>query len=334
MSRKFLYSMHALVSNYSSNQITHMVYSNAGVWSFVENITAGPSSSNLSSLASNIQGSRVLYTNYAGGSVVPLNYSTITWTPGTPIVIGGNPSEVAMSADGMHALASGDFLSTICPLEYNLTTGLWVPSTPVATPGIHYHSIQMTSDATRALCVQKYGSTMYALARNPVTGWSLTGQSFTWRWPGERSYSIGISPDGNTAVIGCNTPGGINDSLVWNGTLWVQGEIPIATTDAVWRPDGLSVLGTMHDRIEVINYDPSTHAFSSAQTIATAPYSTVYKINMATDGIGDLVIASDFSTSTLLPLSRSRATGLWSIGTPLHSSLLESPWNAIIFPIW
>ena len=73
MPRKFMYTMHALVENYSTNQVTHLIYS-GGVWTPIENITAGPSTNNLSSLAANTQGSRVLYANYSAGAIVPLDY--------------------------------------------------------------------------------------------------------------------------------------------------------------------------------------------------------------------------------------------------------------------
>ena len=161
MPRKFLYSLHALVENYSTNQVTHLVGSGAGGWSVVENITAGPETNNLSSLASNIQGSRVLYANYGAGGVVPLDYNGSTWIPGTLIPQGGgNCDAVAMSDDGLHALSGGDYSSGVTPYDFNTETGLWEAKPVVSIASAHFNSVSMTRDGSRAIPFLS-GSPMY-----------------------------------------------------------------------------------------------------------------------------------------------------------------------------
>lgn len=332
MPRKFLYTMHALVENYSTNQVTHLIYS-GGVWTPVENITAGPSTNNLSSLAANTQGSRVLYANYNSGAVVPLDYTGVTWTPGTPVSQGGGScSAVAMSGDGLHALSSGDFASAVTPYEFNIGTGLWVASASVSLPTTNIDTVQMTVDGSKAIIVPKYDDVAFPMSRNPGTGIWTADSGIALTGANERFFAAGFSPDGNAIVIGTNTSGVNSNGLTWNGSTWDVVSIPVTLVSACWRPDGLSVIGGYQGSIYVIDFDPVTSTFIPGQVLSG--YNGLTAVTVANDGIGDTALASDWGNSTVIPLTYSRTTKLWSAGTPISSAFFDHPWNSLVFPVW
>jgi hypothetical protein len=332
MPRKFLYSMHALVENYSTNQVTHLTNS-GGVWSPIENITAGPTSNNLSSLAANTQGSRVLYANYSSGAVVPLDYTGGTWAPGSPVSQGGgNCDAVTMSGNGLHALSSGDYAIAVTPYEFNTGTGLWVAATAVGLPSPHLNTVQMSVDASRAVAVPKYDDVAYPLFRNPGTGIWTAESGIALNAASERFFSAAFSPDGDAIVIGSNTPGVDSDALIWNGSSWDRVSIPVTLLNVCWRPDGLSVIGGYGSSIYVIDYDPVTKVFTPGQVLSG--FTTMTAVTVANDGIGDTALASDYGNSTVVPLTYSRTTHLWSAGTPIVSAFFDHPWNSLVFPVW
>lgn len=332
MPRKFLYSMHALIENYSTNQVTHLTYS-AGIWSPIENIAAGPSTNNLSSLAANTKGSRVLYANYDAGAIVPLDYAGGTWTSGTPVSQGGgNCDAVAMSGNGLHALSSGDYSSSVTPYEFNLSTGLWVAATPVALSSAHLNTVQMSVDGSRAIAVPKYDDAAFPLFRDLGTGIWSASSSIALNAANERFFAASFSPDGGAIVIGSNTSGVQSDGLTWNGSSWDRVSIPITLTSCCWRPDGLSVIGGYGNSIYVIDYDPVTKVFTSGQVLTG--FNTMLAVTVANDGIGDTALASDWGNSTVVPLTYSRTTRLWSAGTPIVSAFFDHPWNSLVFPVW
>ena len=337
MPRKFLYTLHALVENYSSNQVTHLMSSGVGGWTVVENITAGPDSNNLSSLASNLQGSRVLYANYSGGGVVPLDYNGSTWIPGTLIPQGGgNCAAVAMSDDGLHALSGGDYATGVTPYDFNTSTGLWEPKTTVSISSAHFNSVSMTRDGSRALTVPKYETHVYPLARDPGTGiWSV-GSGIPLTGGAEKFFCSGISPSGNAAIVGSCHTGFESMVLTWNGTTWDYDIIPITLRSVSWRPDGLSAIGGGGEDesgvIRTVNFDPITKAFTLGQTITG--FNAIVSVTVANDGIGDTALASDLYANTVIPLTYSRMTGLWTAGSPIVSGLFSNPWNMLVFPIW
>lgn len=339
MARKFLYSKHALIENYSTNQITHMYYSGGGVWTVVDNITAGPTTNNLSSLASNQQGDRVLYANYSGNGVVPLNYNGSTWVPGT-LVSSGQPTTataaVAMSADGLHALSGGDFQSSVTPYEFNVGTGLWVAQTPVPVGHQHLDTVAMSRDGLRAIIVSKYDAAATPMFRNPSTGiWSV-GADIAINSSTERFFCAGFSPDGNSVVIGSNQNLVSSDGLTWNGSSWDRVSIPVTLRGACWTLDGKSVIGGNGQvdvgAIRILNFDPITKTFSAGQVLTG--YNNVAGVQVANDTVGDVALATDFGANQVIPLQYSRDTGLWSSGTPISSALFNSPWNMLVFPIW
>jgi hypothetical protein len=332
MPRKFLYTMHALIENYSTNQVTHLIYS-GGIWSPVENITAGPSSNNLSSLAANMQGSRVLYANYSSGGVVPLDYAGGTWSPGAVVPQGGgNCAAVTMSSDGLHALSSGDFASAVTPYEFNTGTGLWVAQSPISLPSVHFNTVQMTQDGSRALAVPKYDDFAFPLARDSGTGIWTAGSGIALNSASERFFAVSMSPNGNAAVVGSNTTTIDSDGLTWNGTTWDRVSIPITLLNSCWRPDGLSVLGVYGSSIYVIDFDPVAKTFTPGQVLSG--FSLLTTATVANDGIGDIALASDYGNSTVVPLTYSRTTKLWSAGTPIVSAFFDHPWNSLVFPVW
>jgi len=324
--------MHALIENYSTNQVTHLIYS-GGVWTPIENITAGPSTNNLSSLAANTQGSRVLYANYSAGAVVPLDYAGGTWTPGTPVSQGGgNCSAVAMSGDGLHALSSGDFTSGVTPYEFNTGTGLWVATSAVILPSLHLNTVQMTVDGSKGIVVPKYDDFAYPLSRDPGTGIWTAGSGIVLNSANERFFAAGISADGTAIVIGSNTSTVASDGLTWNGLTWDRVSIPVTLLSACWRPDGLSIIGGFQGSIYVIDFDPITKVFTPGQVLSG--YNNLTAVTVANDGIGDTALASDFGNSTVIPLTYSRTTKLWSAGTPIASAFFDHPWNSLVFPVW
>ena len=339
MSRKFFFSMHALVSNYSSNNITHLLYSSSGVWTVVENIVAGPSANNLNSIASNMQGSRLIFANYPGSGIVPLDYNGITWTAGTlvPNSGGGAAAAVTMSADGLHSLSGGDFSSLVTPYDFNLSSGLWETKTGVSVGSTDLDSVRMTRDGSRALAVGKFGNTAYPLARDPITGiWAPSGSPIGLNTSGERFFAIGISVDGSTAIIGSNNAAVASDGLIWNGSVWNRVSIPVPINGVTWRPDGLSAIGGNGEGeggiIRTINYDPGTETFSAGQVFTG--YGNIGEVAVANDGIGDIALAADFASNTVIPLTYSRSTQLWTPGAPIPSPLFSNPRNLLLFPIW
>lgn len=339
MPRKFLYSLHALVSNYSSNQITHLLRDSLGAWTVTGNITAGSDSNNLVSIAANIQGSRVIFANYPLGEIVPLNFAGGVWSPGTPVASGGgNTSAVTMSDDGLHALSSGDFTSAVTPYEFNVGTGLWVAGTPVATGSTHLNSVRMTRDGSRAIVVPKYDDIAYPLARNPGTGLWSVGTGIAVASASERFFSVGFSIDGDVAIVGSNAAGVSSDGLIWNGSTWSKVSVPAAMNSAVWRPDGLSAIGGNAAGeagcLRVVHYDPIGHTFTAGQVITDFTSGAVVSVALANDGIGDVGLAADFNHNQLTPLTYSRSTGLWTAGTVIASELFSRPWNMLIFPVW
>jgi hypothetical protein len=332
MPRKFLYSMHALVENYSTNQVTHLLYT-GGVWTPFENITAGPTSNNLSSLAANTQGSRVLYANYVSGAVVPLDYAGGTWTPGTPVSQGsGNCAAVTMSGDGLHALSSGDFATAVTPYEYNTATGLWVAGSSISLSSTHFNTVQMSVDGLRAIAVPKYDDYAFPLFRNPGTGLWSAAAGIAINAGGERFFGAGFSPDGNAILIGSNTTGVESDGLTWNGSSWDRVSIPVTLLSATWRPDGRSLIGGFGNNVRVIDYDPATKTFTPGQTLTG--FTNVSAVVVANDGIGDTALVSDYGGNTITPLTYSRSTKLWTAGSPISSVYFDHPWNSLVFPIW
>lgn len=338
MPRKFLYTLHALVENYSTNQVTHLMSSGVFGWTVIGNITAGPSSNNLSSLASNIQGSRVLYANYTNGGVVPLDYNGSTWVPGTLVSQGGgNCAAVAMSDDGMHALSGGDFSSGVTPYDFNTSTGLWEAQSIVAIPDANFDSVSMTRDGSRALATPKWGPHVYPLARDSITGiWSV-GAGISLSGSSEKFFTSGISPTGDAAIIGSNSTSYPADTLTWNGTTWDHSTLSITLRSASWRPDGLSALGSNGEGdiggfIRVVNFDPATKIFTPGQVLSG--FNNIAGVVVANDGIGDTALATDFGANAVIPLTYSRVTGLWTAGTPITSVLFSNPWNMLVFPIW
>jgi hypothetical protein len=332
MPRKFMYTMHALIENYSTNQVTHLIYS-GGVWTPIENITAGPSTNNLSSLAANTQGSRVLYANYTAGAVVPLDYIGGTWAPGTPVSQGGaNCAAVTMSGDGLHALSSGDFASFVTPYEFNTGTGLWVAASAVGLPSAHLNTVQMTVDGSKGIAVPKYDDVAFPLFRDPGTGIWTAGGGIALSAAGDRFFAAGFSPDGNSIVIGSNTFSVPSNGLTWNGSTWDIVSIPVTLVSACWRPDGLSVIGGYGGSIYVIDFDPLTKTFTPGQVLSG--YNTLTAVTVANDGIGDTALASDWGNATVIPLTYSRTTKLWSAGTPISSAFFDHPWNSLVFPVW
>jgi len=340
MPRKFLYTLHALVSNYSSNLVTHLLRDGAGAWSVIENITAGPTSNNLSSIACNIQGSRVLFANYPSGTVVPLGFSGSTWVPGAPVSAlgGGNISAVAMSDDGKHSLASGDFTADVSPFEFDDSSGLWVAQAPVVLPSSHLNTVGMSRDGSRAMAVPKYDDAAYPLFRNPGTGTWTAGSGMPINVSSERFFSAGFSHDGDTVVVASNYASSDSDGFVWNGSGWDHVAVPFSLNSTSWRPDGLSVLGGngagAPGSITAINYDPVSHVFSSGQVISVPGSGIALKTALANDGIGDAGLVADFTRSQVFPLDYSRSTGLWSLGDPITSLLFSNPWNILVFPVW
>ena len=339
MSRKFFFSMHALVSNYSSNNITHLLYSSSGVWTVVENIIAGPSANNLNSIASNMQGSRLIFANYPGSGIVPLDYNGVTWTAGAlvPNSGGGAAAAVTMSADGLHALSGGDFSNRVTPYEFNSSTGLWETQSGIVVGSTDLDSVRMTRDGSRALAVGKFGNTAYPLARNPGTGiWATSGSPIALNNSGERFFAIGISVDGSTAIVGSNNVSAHSDGLIWDGSVWNRVDIPVVINGVTWRPDGLSAIGGQGEGesgiIRTINYDPVTETFSAGQVLTG--YGLIGEVAVANDGIGDIALAADFSANSVIPLSYSRNTQLWTPGTPIPSPLFSNPRNLLLFPIW
>jgi hypothetical protein len=341
MARKFLYKLHALISNYASNQVTHMLYSGLG-WTVVGNIDTAGAAGNLSSIASNVQGSRVLFASYFGSSVVPLNYSGGTWIAGSPIVVpsgGGNISSVTVSDDGLHALATGDFAVGVTPFEFNIGTGLWEVKPIVLVPSggsLGFDSIRITRDGLRALVVPKYDDVAWPLARNPITNAWTVGSSISLNASNERFFAIGISQDSNVAIVGSNLSGVNSDGLIWNGTTWDRTSVPATLASASWRPDGLSAIGGNGEgeagAIRTVNFDPISKTFTAGQTLTG--FSNVGTVTVANDGVGDIALASDFSGNAVVPLTYSRGTGLWSAGTPITSVLFTNPSTSIVFPVW
>jgi hypothetical protein len=332
MPRKFLYSMHALVENYATNQVTHLLYS-GGVWTPFENITAGPTSNNLSSLAANTQGSRVLYANYTSGAVVPLNYAGGTWTTGTPVGQGGgNCAAVTMSGDGLHALSSGDFATAVTPYEYNTSTGLWVAGSSISLASTHFNTVQMSRDGLRAVAVPKYDDSAFPLFRNPSTGIWSAAAGIGLNAGSERYFAAGFSPDGNAVFIGSNTNSVPSDGLTWNGSSWDRVSIPVTLLSATWRPDGLSLIGGYEDTIRVIDYDPVSRTFTPGQSLTG--FNNISAVVVANDGIGDTALASDYASGTVIPLTYSRTTQLWTAGSPIVSAFFDHPWNSLVFPVW
>lgn len=338
MSRKFLYTLHALVSNYGTNKITHLQRSTGGVWTIIGNIT-GPSTNNLNSLASNLQGSRVIFANYPSNGIVPFNYSGGTWIPGVlvPSSQSGNTAAVTMSDDGLHALSGGDFQNTFTPYEFNTSTGLWLNGTAVPLPSTHPDSLQMTRDGNRALVTFKYDNVAYPLTRNPGTGiWSVSGSAITLNASNERFFAIGISVDGSRAIIGSNKAGVLSDGLIWNGSTWDRISCPVTLFSASWRPDGLSAIGGNAEdesgAIRTVNYNPSTGAFTAGQTFTG--YGRITGVVIANDGVGDIALAADFNSNAVIPVNYSRTTGLWTPETPISSALFSNPLNLSLFPVW
>jgi hypothetical protein len=337
MPRKFLYTLHALVENYSSNQVTHLMSSSGFDWTVVGNITAGPSSNNLSALASNLQGSRVLYANYSGGGVVPLDYNGSTWVPGTLVPQGGgNCAAVAMSDDGLHALSGGDYSSGVTPYNFNTGTGLWEASSVVSIPSAHFNSVSMTRDGSRAITVPKWDPFVFPLARDPGTGDWTVGSGIGLTGSTEKFFCSGISPSGDAAIVGsCYNPLE-STALTWNGTTWDHVTIPVVLRSACWRPDGLSAIGGGGESeagvIRTVNFDPITKAFTLGQTLTG--FNTIVSVTVANDGTGDTALAADFYANTVIPLTYSRMTGLWTAGSPIVSGLFSNPWNMLVFPIW
>jgi len=337
MPRKFLYSLHALVENYGSNQVTHLIGSGTGGWVVAGAITAGPTTNNLSSLASNIQGSRVLYANYSGGGVVPLDYNGTTWVPGTLVPQGGgNCDAVAMSNDGLHALSGGDYAGGVTPYEFNTESGLWEAQPIVSISDAHFNSVSMTRDGSRAIAVPKWDPYVYPLARDPGTGiWSV-GSGIPLSGSTEKFFCSGISTSGNAAIVGSCYQGLPSDGLIWNGTTWDHVSIPVTLRSVCWRPDGLSAIGGGGEGepgvIRTVNFDPATNTFSPGQTITG--FNAIVSVTIANDGIGNTALASDFYNNTVTPLSYSIVTGLWTAGTPITSTSFANPWNMLVFPIW
>jgi hypothetical protein len=337
MPRKFLYSLHALVENYATNQVTHLVGSGVGGWTVVGNITAGPSSNNLSSLASNIQGSRVLYANYGGGGVVPLDYDGFTWVPGTLIPQGGgNCAAVAMSDDGLHALSGGDFSSGVTPYEFNESTGLWESRPMISIPDAHFNSVSMTRDGSRAIATPKWGPHVYPLFRDSGTGlWSVSS-GIPLSGSAEKFFCSGFSPSGDAAIVGSCYGPFASQGLTWNGSGWDSVELPFALRSVCWRPDGLSAIGGGGEDehvIRTVNFNPVTKAFTLGQTL-TGSFNAIVSVTIANDGIGNTALATDFFNNTVTPLSYSKVMGLWTVGTPITSTDFSNPWNMLVFPIW
>jgi len=336
MPRKFLYSLHALVENYGSNQVTHLVGSGTGGWTVVGNITAGPSSNNLSSLASNIQGSRVLYANYGGG-VVPLDYNGVTWVPGTLVPQGGgNCAAVAMSDDGLHALSGGDFSSGVTPYDFNTGTNLWEARPVVSIPSAHFNSVSITRDGSRALATPKWESHVYPLFRDPGTGIWTVGTGIPLTGAAEKFFCSGISPSGDAAIIGSCNSNFHSDCLAWNGSSWDHSTVPVVLRSVSWRPDGLSAIGGGGEDepgvIRTVNFDPVTKIFTPGQVITG--FNTVVSVAVANDGIGNTALATDFYGNIVTPLSYSMVTGLWTAGASISSTDFTNPWNMLVFPIW
>ena len=134
MSRKFWTSYNALIANYSANQNVNQFTYGAGTWTESTLINAPPYGGNLISMsigAATIGNARCLKTAYDSGAVVPFTCTNGVWSVGSPITspAGGNPASVAISFDGMHALAGGDWMSGVGALsqQHNVSGHFSVP---------------------------------------------------------------------------------------------------------------------------------------------------------------------------------------------------------------
>ena len=341
MSRKFWTSYNALIANYSANQNVNQFTYGAGTWTESTLINAPPYGGNLISMsigAATIGNARCLKTAYDSGAVVPFTCTNGVWSVGSPITspAGGNPASVAISFDGMHALAGGDWMSGVGAYKFNSTTGLWVANGAVSIPESHTNSVAISPDGLRGMCCTKWGSNAYPLYRNSVTNVWSAGSALTLGAGSTRFFCCSFDPTGTVCLIGGNADGILGTACFWDGSSWTRATVPLIFAASRWLADGTTVLavsGNASGRyILVLNYDPGTKTFTVMQTVTVGGGNAdLWGISVPELGRQDIAIVTLFYSNQILPLTRTGST--WSAGTPITSPNLTWPLASVIMPL-
>lgn len=340
MPRKFYTPYDALVANYGTNQNVVRFSYLASTWSQSELINSPPSVTALVSVtlgAVSIGRARVLKTSNSEGKVIPLTCVGGVWSVGTAVSLAcsGNPANVEMSEDGLHALVGCDNSSNIGAMLYNESTGLWEANGYVTTPtGPNITSVAISSDGLMGFAIGKNSSTAYPLARDPGTNvWSI-GTGVSVGSSNDRFLGISISRDKSVVVIGSDYGAADSDVLIWSGTSWVRSAITQAFGMSRWLLDGRTILATSGNSaanaVYVLDYDSDAGTITRQKTISI-PHVNIWGLTVPIVGRQDIALATSFNDNKLIPLSLTSSG--WTAGTSISSGNFSSPLSTVMLPV-
>lgn len=163
------------------------------VFGIVNVIVTAPSGTSTVTLADRYvyQGTWTAYvTNQSTGQVTPISIPANV--PGTPITVGGDPVDIAITPDGQFAYVTNNTLNRVDVI--NLLTNTLVTSIPVGTAPI---GIAITPDGQKVF-VSNSGSNTISII---LTSTNSVIQVLS---PGGSPFGVAITPDGTTAYFVVN----------------------------------------------------------------------------------------------------------------------------------
>jgi YVTN family beta-propeller protein len=242
------------------------------------------------------------------GSVTPID--TVTDTPETPIPVGGDPTDIAITPDGTTAYVSTDANESVTAIDTATNTA----GTPIPLRGAD--AIAITPDGTTAYVTNiqgpNYSVTPIDLATNTAGTPILVG--------GEPD-AIAITPDGTTAYVSTNGNSGSFVTPIDTGTNTSGTPIPVdeGAVGIAITPDGSTAYVTSYSGDDVTPIDIATDTAETpvpldgnATDIAITPDgSTAY---VSTNGnSGSFVTPIDTATNTAgtpIPVDGAGAAGI------------------------